>query len=206
MNEKEKNILLQKIVNHLIINSAFSDELGLYHGKMGIVLFFYRYARYTKNPIYEDFADYLLDEICNEIHDQLSINFEDGLCGIGWGILYLLKNGFVTGNPEDILEDVDYKIKEVNLLMVRDLSLEKGLRGIVAYLSWRLSFSDAKSNFDSDFISDLQNVITYRKIETEFCLDEIFNLPTCSSLDKLTTVSLGLRNGYAGLGFKLMTT
>ena len=60
--------LLKRIANHLIINSSFLDNLGLFHGKMGIVIFFYHYSRYTHNPLYEEFAGELLDEIFEEIH------------------------------------------------------------------------------------------------------------------------------------------
>ena len=41
--------LLAKIADHLIINSSFLDNLGLLHGKMGIVIFFYHYSQYTNN-------------------------------------------------------------------------------------------------------------------------------------------------------------
>ena len=188
-----------------MINASFLDDLSLYHGKMGIVLFFYCYAHYVNNPIYEEFAEELLDEVVYEIHDHLSVNFENGLSGIGWGILYLLRKGFIAGNPEEILEDVDHRMMEMNLLKVRDVSLEKGLRGLAVYLSLRLSFCNAISNFDSDFISDLQKVIICKKIETEFDLNEIFNLPTTFPLNEFADISLGVYKGCAGFGFKIMT-
>ena len=75
--EKSKSILLQQIANHLIMNSSFLTDLSLYHGKTGIVLFLYNYARYTKNPVYEEFAGELLDEIFNEIHDNIGPDFEN---------------------------------------------------------------------------------------------------------------------------------
>ena len=72
-NKKNNNELLQRIANHLVINSIFLDNFGLFYGKMGIVIFFYHYSRYTNNPIYEEFAGELLDEIFEEIHDKLPI-------------------------------------------------------------------------------------------------------------------------------------
>lgn len=137
--DKDKNTILQQIANHLIINSSFLTDLSLYHGKMGIVLFFYNYARYTQNSIYEEFAGELLDEIFEEIHDYIGVDFENGLSGIGWGILYLFQNQYADGNPDDILEEIDRKIMEVNLLKVRDCSLERGLAGLSTYLSYRFS-------------------------------------------------------------------
>lgn len=138
--EKDKDVSLQQIVNHLIINSSFLTDLSLYHGKTGIVLFLYNYARYTKNPIYEEFAGELLDEIFQEIHDNIGLDFENGLSGIGWGVLYLIKNQFITGDPNEILEDIDMKMMEVNLLKVRNNSLKRGIAGFSVYLSYRFSF------------------------------------------------------------------
>ncbi|MDR0575421.1 MAG: hypothetical protein LBG96_15625 [Tannerella sp.] len=83
-NTEEKE-LLARIANHLIINASFLSDLGLYHGKMGMVLFFYELGRYTGKNIYDKSAGELFDEIYNEIHNGTPLNFQDGLCGIGWG-------------------------------------------------------------------------------------------------------------------------
>ena len=36
----EKDILLRRIANHLILHSIDIEDIGLFHGKMGVVLFF----------------------------------------------------------------------------------------------------------------------------------------------------------------------
>ena len=59
MSKKEYDILLERIANHLIIQTSAMDDIGLYYGKIGIVLFFAHYARYTGCSVYEDFADEL---------------------------------------------------------------------------------------------------------------------------------------------------
>ena len=202
--DKNKNIVLHQIANHLIINSSFLMDLSLYHGKMGIVLFFYNYAQYTGNPVYEEFAGELLDEIFEEVHDNIGIDFENGLSGIGWGILYLLKNNFIVGSPDDILEDIDKKILEVNLLKIIDLSLERGLAGIVTYLTNQLSVQYEKSCFYTDFISDLQKLVADERLNIGFDLCSIVSLYTYSSIKRITRKSFGLYEGYAGYGFKLM--
>ena len=100
----EQNILLNRIVNHLILHSCSLDDVGLFHGKTGVVLFFAHYARYTGIEMYDDFAEKLLEDIANNISKALPINMEFGLCGIGWGINYLIQNGFMKGDPNEILE------------------------------------------------------------------------------------------------------
>ena len=71
------------------------SDLDLFHGKMGIVLFFFELAQASQNVAYEGLASNLLDEIYDEIHYDLPINLENGLCGIGLGLEYLVKHGFM---------------------------------------------------------------------------------------------------------------
>lgn len=97
------NGYLSRIARHLIINSSYTDNLGLYNGKMGILIFFAHFARYTQKKIYDDFAGKLLDEVYSEIHTETPINFTNGLCGIGWSMEYLLQNNFLDGNSNEVL-------------------------------------------------------------------------------------------------------
>ena len=55
----EKDILLRRIANHLILHSIDIEDIGLFHGKMGVVLFFAHYARYTCLLYTSDAADEL---------------------------------------------------------------------------------------------------------------------------------------------------
>jgi len=85
-------------------------NLGLFHGKIGIALFFYHYCQHTGNVVYSDYADDLLDNILDNIHTYLPSTFESGLTGIAWGIEYLIQNNFVLGNSNEICEDIDAHI------------------------------------------------------------------------------------------------
>jgi hypothetical protein len=98
---------LQRIANVLLLNASFLDNPGLLNGKMGIAIFFYHYSRFTKNKIYENFAGVLVDEIYEEINTSTPVNFENGLTGIGWGIEYLVKNGFVQADTDEALSEID---------------------------------------------------------------------------------------------------
>ena len=85
----------QRITNTLLLNASFIGNLGLMHGKMGIAIYFFHLAQETKNQIYEDYAGELIDEIYDEISTTTPLDFENGLAGIGWGIEYLVQNGFI---------------------------------------------------------------------------------------------------------------
>ena len=162
--------MLTRIANHLIMNASFLTDLGLYHGKMGIVLFFAHYGRYTGETLYDDFAGELLDEIQNEIHIDMPINFESGLCGIGWGIEYLLENGFMEGDSDEILSDIDIKIMEWDLRRIKDLSFRTGLEGISCYIQKRIDSPFRKKDtmpFDDIYLSDWQITIKKLNIKNE---------------------------------------
>ena len=103
---------LQRIANVLLLNASFIDNLGLLNGKMGIAIFFYHYARYTDNKVYSNYAGELIDEIYEEINKNTPIDFANGLTGIGWGIEYLVKNGFVEADTDVALSEMDAGISK----------------------------------------------------------------------------------------------
>lgn len=101
------NKRLQRIANVLLLNASFIDNLGLLNGKMGIAIFFYRYGRYSDNKVFTDYAGELIDEIYEEISTTTTVDFTNGLTGIGWGIGYLTENRFVDTNTDEALVDID---------------------------------------------------------------------------------------------------
>ncbi|MCD8179466.1 MAG: hypothetical protein LUE98_19515 [Tannerellaceae bacterium] len=151
------NLILPRLVRHLMWNASFIENPGLLNGKMGITIFFYHYAQYTQNRIYEKFAGNLLDEIYLETHMDTTKNFQDGLCGIAWGIEYLIRNNFVKADPDDILEDIDARIMEWDVRYIKDQKLETGLKGIARYAISRCYNRKDKNNIllQSGYIYDL---------------------------------------------------
>ena len=146
---------LKRTAHHYMLHGSFMDNIGLFRGKMGLVLFYFLYSRYTSNPLYEDFAVELFNEICEDVSIDTPIGLRDGLCGIGWGILFLHKEGFIDNSPDELLADIDAQIMEFHLLRIRDLSLETGFQGIALYVSERLSTSTT-SPFDDLFIEEFK--------------------------------------------------
>ena len=188
---EEKNFMLTQIANHLIINASFLEELGLYYGKMGAVLFFVHYARYVNNEIYDDFAGELLDEIYEEIHDKISVDFEYGLAGIGWGLIYLLNNKYVEGNPNEVLKCIDSKILSLGL---ENKNRSVDSLGISFYVQERILLG----NYDDELCRFICNYDGQRK-----------NIDSLVSWDhnevvNIYDLNLGLYKGIAGLGIKLM--
>lgn len=231
MNHKLDHNWMQSCANHLMLNSNFISNLGLYHGKMGIVLFFSQYANYTRNVLYDDFAEYLLDQICDEIHDKLPYDIEDGLCGIGWGIEYLFQKKIMQGDPNHILADIDAKIMELNPQKMQDKSLRNGLEGIIYYVTCRLIGAYQRKDiqpFDSVYLYALyttsKQIILKENHQTKIVLaakkyidcmedkydqidfDAFLNTLFDSKLqcEDIDTLPLGIEKGCAGVGLNII--
>lgn len=229
--EEKKKLLLERIANHILLNSSFLSDIGLLNGKIGLVIFFSHYAKFCKDERYEEFAGELLDELYGEIHTGIPLTFNKGLYGIGWGIEYLVQRGFMEGDTDEILEDIDRKIMERDPLRMEDYSLQTGLGGLIHYVVARLSAQrdeNAPLPFDNTFLNHLSkvahNIINdnhqfenqeiarrYLKIikkkdsysnPLELFNTIIFRPP---SGDDITHWSIGLE-GCAGKGLKMMTT
>ena len=84
--------------------------VGLFGGKTGLAIYFYHQARSTGEKRYEIFAGKLLDSMYKQIHKELPMDLQSGLAGICSGILHLMETGFVKGNPNYVLKELDDKI------------------------------------------------------------------------------------------------
>lgn len=135
----------QRIINVLLLNASFIDNLGLMHGKMGIAIYFFHLARETKNPVYEDYAGELIDEIYEEITINTPLDFENGLAGIGWGIEYLVQNGFLEADTNEVLEEFDKRlIHEITYHTPEDIGILQGICGYIAYFLNRIKKGTTK--------------------------------------------------------------
>lgn len=201
------NTILEQIARHLMLNSSYLTNLGLFHGKMGIVLFFAHYARFTNNSLYENFGEELLDEIYNEIHAGIGIDFENGLCGIGWAMEYLLLNRFIEGDSDEMLRNIDSEIMRIDLSRIEDVSLNKGLQGISYYIQSRLSSPFRKYQnkpFDIIYLKKWKSLTINNQynLNQKQLLNDIINIPPNSC--KISDMNIGLENGAAGMGIKII--
>lgn len=127
------------LLTFLTLNSTFLSNLGLFHGRMGCALFFAKYSYVSHEKQYEDFAEYIINDIISNLHKDFPIELENGLCGIGWGIEYLAQYDLIEGDVNEWLIDVDSKIMERDPLLMEDVSFRHGLLGIAFYVSSRLN-------------------------------------------------------------------
>lgn len=130
-------------------NNGLKDfNQGLFHGLTGITIFYYHLAKVTGNLDYEERADDLIGKVFSDLSLSVPADFENGLAGIGWGIEYLVREGFAEGNTDEILEEADNKIFRIlNEETFNSFDLTNGLTGYLIYLINRLKNNkDLNSN------------------------------------------------------------
>lgn len=144
------------------MKSEFLDDCGLLSGRMGIILAVTAYNRNAGAEVYEDFADDLFDTIPGKLHTDFPVGFEKGLCGIGWGIEYLIRHGFVEGDGVEVCEALDRKIMEKDPRRMGDLSLETGLEGLLNYVLAHLYGAVRQQSalpFDREYLDNLFSAV-----------------------------------------------
>lgn len=126
------------------------DNLGLFTGKSGSILIMYVLNRQFKDPELKKIADTLLKEVMEDAISLHNLTFDKGLLGIGCAVNYLLANGYVEGNPDDLLSDIDallYKtLKDKNVKI--GISCSTGLIGILIYLVERIVVSTNRESLN----------------------------------------------------------
>ncbi|WP_278704688.1 glycosyltransferase [Parabacteroides goldsteinii] len=147
----------QSLIHRLIWEAGFLTDLGLFNGKMGVMIFFYECGKWCDNLVFTEFANELLDELWDDVDQNTQTCFATGLAGIGWGIEYLIQEGFVEAT-DNICEEIDHRIMEAQ---ITDLSLETGLTGLFHYLLAHIKGSIQRNvtmAFDSNYLTNLYTI------------------------------------------------
>ena len=138
---------LKHIAETLMQENIDVSGSGLLYGKMGLVVFFFHYARYTGDNSFEDYAMVLMDSIREQIQQQHVINYADGLAGIGVAVEYLAQNNFVEVDTHEVLEDFDKKVTFESVYGDRiHADLFTGLSGLGRYFLFRVTGHCANDN------------------------------------------------------------
>lgn len=159
---EERNIKFNNLEQSLIFclsHSSLYLSFSILRGKCGLVIMLLLWLKHTGNRFFEHMAEAYLNQIYEELSTYLDMNFRDGLMGIGWGIEYLLQNGLIYGDSNEILEEIDAKVMSIRWERVKDHSLATGLRGVIAYVTARIKgciLSNNKVVFDQDLFNSLQ--------------------------------------------------
>jgi len=127
----------KQLADNYIINASSLQEPGLKNGKMGAIICLFQYYRISKNEEYELYARELLSQLFELNISLISLDFENGLIGIGWGIEYLAQNGFIGNEKNIILNEIDKRLF-VAILKSRTLMPINGIYGVGIYFVERI--------------------------------------------------------------------
>lgn len=228
MNSNLNPNFAQQLISYLLINYNQISNLGLMNGKMGGVIFFMLYAHQTNVNAYRDYCDDLLDDIYGLISYSSPIGLYDGLCGIGWGIEFLIRNNLMEGNTDELLEDIDLHIMEKSLSQITDKSLKTGLLGILFYVNARLKSFQRKEfelPFSKEYLTILQKAVDEMYAKDNNILEDLVNefnaimqgsvdyqtLPSLpqfmfiglpQDISELKSCPLGIANGLTGIALQ----
>lgn len=104
MNDQKIHNLNARLVHDLTGNF----DIGLFNGKAGIVIYFYLLYSYTRKDEYRQEADRLLTGIFEGgLTEEAGVSVGNGLCGVGLGLDFLIHKGYVKGDVNMLLSDID---------------------------------------------------------------------------------------------------
>ena len=158
------------------IETEFVSDIGIWKGRMGVIIFLFHYARFSSNDSYKALAEKMLSDTLEDVKMDTHYGFAAGLSGIGWAIEYLFQQGFIDGDTNEILSDFDEKIMEIDPKRIVNLNRDYGFGGIVLYLLARLYTveKEKKDNpFDNEYLSNVYNRICLVIEEKDVTCDSI---------------------------------
>lgn len=159
--------LHQKILHHVICKSYDVISPGLLKGSMGVCITLYCVSERDRSKAVRTFADRLLNICIENISIDTSIGFSNGLCGIAWGMDFLLQRNYITGNSKKICEDIDRRISQICPQRL-DCNLEYGFKGLLHYLLAHSYHNSRYSNsFNQDFLSEVYT-LTCKMVTTTY--------------------------------------
>jgi hypothetical protein len=172
------NQYIRNIVDHLLFHSSYLNNVGFFHGKMGIVVAMYAYANRYKDKFIEEYAWDLLQEVYDGIHADMPIGIESGLAGIGYAITLLCEKGWIECDLNAVLSDIDSKIMERDPRRITDFSIRTGAKGLQAYLTLRKKNGIPLATFDEMYIIELHSVLANQgEFNTTINILELLNKP-----------------------------
>ena len=162
-----------KLIDRLLSFELSRYPVSLFHGKMGLSIYLFHMAKIESNPEYHSMADKLLDQVLlHDLSKNHSIDVEDGLAGVGLGVTWLVKNGFIEGDLNEMLEVIDNAIYRRIVFQTNPASFSPiQLLHLTGYLYIRLKEQTAGTQCIASLLQDLiikvLNML-YSKIDDEF--------------------------------------
>ncbi|GAB3011501.1 lanthionine synthetase LanC family protein [uncultured Cyclobacterium sp.] len=143
------------------------ENPGLFKGKFGLCLYFFEAFQQCEELKYQHAAEHLLQEGYNFIHQNpMPTSFDNGLAGIAWGINQLIKRGYLEGNADELLMEIDTILFKVISEKTNELEfgLKRGILGYLIYILDRVSVQpkNAPEKVNSEIFTSLAVLLINR--------------------------------------------
>lgn len=171
------------------------DDCMIREAKMGRVITLFLYSKHSSCIECVEMANFLLDEIVDNLtpNDILSIAY------IGCGIIFLIRNSLVEGNEDEVLEAIDSLIDNVCINLVEMKHEEDAVVAWIHYLRLRID-SCNEEIYNIRRLTNIQNIIRLLSLlknrEPVFCnlilYDDIIDIHNKRLCPVLTGVLLNI--------------
>lgn len=140
------NSLLEQHALQILQASTQKGHLGL-SGKLGTAIYLMESSRVTGMRNFCLIAERLLSEVLQELSlETCGIGYQDGIIGIGVGVSYLYQRGFIQGDLDDVLAEIDALVWSIiDFREVQDDHLASDILGVLLYLYLRIKGRDDKT-------------------------------------------------------------
>ena len=158
-NKDGLSVLDRDDVYRLMLKCNDMVSRGFLTGRIGVVVALMEYAhKYKVTPI-SDFCIFSINKTITNIPDNVSLDFESGMLGIGFALDYLRFLELVDIDTSVVCEAIDKRVMHYSVLRMRDLTLEKGLEGLLMYVNIHMYNNKGKSIFAESFFAEIREAI-----------------------------------------------
>lgn len=195
MNANNANIdsYIVKINEKMIASGNQKVGLDIETGKMGYCLYFFRLSRLLNKSQYKKQAERLLDDIYLELSSESTERSAYELAQIGMAIDYLIKQGYVEGNINSVLDNIDKLIFKAVVFENKPITYQ--MNGIIPIL-YLIYMRIEEQNKESDARFMLEELVIklfnnlYQSLDPKFYDESIlFNVLDYKLPQFLYTVS-----------------
>lgn len=95
--------IVRKLADYVMFNTCSTSSYSLYSGKSGMALSLFETAGFLHDEYIEEQAFQTLQEAL--LTRTKDISFENGLCGIGYELIYLIRNTMLEADLEELFEE-----------------------------------------------------------------------------------------------------
>lgn len=148
------------IIGNEILRKNNFEDIGLFSGNTGLLIFLSNYTKHTNNEKYYNFAISLIEKNIVLINEGLSLyTFSSGISGFLWGLIYLSENDFIDiENISGLLNDLDDYLYKKMMIDIKEGNYDylHGAVGVGIYFLKRVENSKNAKKYLTELVDELE--------------------------------------------------